>query len=158
MAAELLNERISQIAAAPSQLRKAVEGLNLQQLNTPYRDGGWTVIQVVHHLPDSHLNAYIRFKLAVTENEPTIKPYDEALWAELHDASESDIEVSLVLLEALHRRWILFLQSLKEEQFQRIFHHPEIGVMSLDRTLALYAWHGRHHIAHVNALRQRRGW
>ena len=158
MTVELRHELISQIAEAPSQLRKAVAGLNPEQLNTPYRDGGWTVLQVVHHLPDSHLNAYVRFKLAVTEHEPTIKPYDEVRWAELSDASESDSEVSLVLLDALHRRWILFLRSLKEEQFQRLFHHPEIGVISLDRTLALYAWHGRHHIAHINALRKRMGW
>ena len=158
MTAELRHELISQIAEAPSQLREAVAGLNPQQLNTPYREGGWTVCQVVHHVPDSHLNAYVRFKLAVTENEPTIKPYDEARWAVLPDASESDIEVSLALLDALHRRWTLFLRSLKEQQFQRTFHHPEIGVMSLDRTLASYAWHGRHHIAHIYALRKRRGW
>ena len=156
--ADLRNKLISQIAEAPSLLRKAVAGLNSQQLNTPYRDGGWTVIQVVHHLPDSHMNAYTRCKLAVTENAPTIKPYDEARWAELQDASGMDIEVSLRLLEALHQRWIVFLQSLQEDQFKRIFHHPETGEMSLDRTLALYAWHGRHHIAHINVLRNRMGW
>ena len=139
-------------------MRRAVAGLHSQQLNTPYRDGGWTVIQVVHHLPDSHMNAYTRCKLAVTENAPTIKAYDEARWAELQDASGLDIEVSLVLLDALHRRWIVFLQSLNEEQFNHIFHHPEAGVMSLDRTLGLYAWHGRHHIAHIDSLRKRMGW
>jgi uncharacterized damage-inducible protein DinB len=158
MTAELRNALISQIAEAPLQLRQAVAGLNSQQLNTPYRDGGWTVIQVVHHLPDSHMNAYTRCKLAFTENAPTIKPYNEARWAELQDASGLDIEVSLVLLEALHRRWVVFLQSLNEHQFQCLFHHPETGVMSLDRTLALYAWHGRHHIAHITALRKRMGW
>lgn len=158
MTADLRDELISRIAEAPSQLRTAVTGLSSQQLNTPYRDGGWTVIQVVHHLPDSHMNAYIRCKLAVTENAPTIKPYDETRWAELQDASGLDIEVSLVLLEALHRRWVVFLQSLTEEQCQCIFHHPETGVMSLDHTLALYAWHGRHHVAHITALRKRMGW
>lgn len=158
MTAELRNELVSQIAEAPSQLRRAVTGLNSQQLNTPYRNGGWTVIQVVHHVPDSHMNAYIRCKLAVTENAPIIKPYDEGKWAELQDASGLDIEISLVLLDALHRRWVVFLQSLTEEQFQYIFHHPEAGVMSLDRTLALYAWHGRHHVAHINALRKRMRW
>ena len=158
MTVELRNGLTLQIAEAPSQLRQAVAGLSSQQLNTPYRDGGWTVIQVVHHLPDSHLNAYTRFKLAVTEDEPTIKPYNEAWWAELADACEPNLEVSLVLLEALHRRWTHFLRSLNEEQFQRVFHHPEIGVMSLDRALASYAWHGRHHVAHINALRKRNGW
>ena len=158
MTKELRNKLISEIAEAPSQLRKAVSGLNSQQLNTPYREGGWTVIQVVHHLPDSHMNSYTRCKLAVTEKAPTIKPYNEARWAELPDATGLDPEVSLVLLDALHRRWVVFLQALTEEQFQCIFHHPDAGVMSLDRTLALYAWHGRHHVAHINALRKRMGW
>lgn len=155
---ELRNNLISEIAEAPSQLRKAVSGLNSQQLNTPYREGGWTVIQVVHHLPDSHMNSYTRCKLAITEKAPTIKPYNEARWAELPDATGLDPEVSLVLLDALHRRWVVFLQALTEEQFQCIFHHPDAGVMSLDRTLALYAWHGRHHVAHINALRKRMEW
>jgi hypothetical protein len=158
MTAESRHELISQIAAAPSQLRVAVSGLNSQQLNTSYRDGGWTVIQVVHHLPDSHMNAYTRCKLAVTEKAPTIKPYDEARWAELQDSRGLNIEVSLVLLDALHQRWVVFFQSLTEEQFNRVFHHPDAGVMSLDRTVALYAWHGRHHIAHIAALRKQMGW
>ena len=158
MTTDLRKELILQIAEAPSQLRFAVERLSSKQLDTPYRDGGWTVRQVVHHVPDSHLNAYIRFKLAITENEPTIKPYDEARWAKLFDASKADIDVSLALLDALHRRWLLFLRSLDELQLQRKFNHPEIGVMSLNQTLALYAWHGRHHIEHINALRKRMGW
>ncbi len=114
--------------------------------------------QVVHHLPDSHMNSYIRFKLAVTEDEPTIKPYDEAQWAKLHDATTGAVEVSLALLEALHHRWVLFLRSLSEAQLSRTFRHPELGMISLDQNLALYAWHGCHHVAHITALRDRMGW
>jgi uncharacterized damage-inducible protein DinB len=151
-------EFIRQIEEAPARLRDAVRGLSEEQLDHPYRDGGWTVRQVVHHLPDSHVNAYIRFKLAVTEEEPTIKTYEEALWAQLPDASRADIDLSLNLLEALHRRWVLFLRGLDEVQFNRTFRHPELGVMRLDQNLALYAWHGRHHVAHITTLRDRLDW
>ncbi|MEK6570441.1 MAG: YfiT family bacillithiol transferase, partial [Bacteroidota bacterium] len=149
---------IQHLADAPANLRGAVRGLSDRQLDTPYRPGGWTVRQVVHHVPDSHLNAYIRFKLALTENEPTIKPYEQQLWAELPDARTGPIEMSLALLEALHKRWVLLLQSLNPSDFNRTFRHPELGLMTLDRTLALYAWHGRHHVAHITSLRERMGW
>jgi uncharacterized damage-inducible protein DinB len=149
---------IRQIEEAPARLRDAVNGLSERQLDQPYREGGWTVRQVVHHLPDSHMNSYIRFKLAVTEDEPLIKPYDEAQWAKLHDATTAAVEVSLALLEALHRRWVIFLRSLSEAQLSRTFRHPELGIISLDQNLALYAWHGRHHVAHITALRDRLGW
>ncbi|MFN8007571.1 MAG: bacillithiol transferase BstA [Terriglobia bacterium] len=158
ISAELRDQFIAQIAAAPSQLRHVVDGLTPQQLKTPYREGGWTVCQVVHHLPDSHFNAYARFKLAVTEDEPAIKPYDEAQWAKLADACEPDLRDSLVLLEALHQRWTRFLRSLGEAQFKRTYHHPESGIVSLDVALAAYAWHGRHHIAHIAELRKRMDW
>ena len=153
-----LKEWLLDIQSLPQQIEYAITNLDHHQQDTPYRDGGWTVKQVVHHVADSHMNAYIRFKLGLTEETPAIKPYDEARWAELQDASGLDIEVSLVLLDALHRRWIVFLKSLNEEQFKRIFHHPETGVMTMDRTLGLYAWHGRHHIAHIDSLRKRMGW
>lgn len=149
---------IEQIAAAPANLRTAVAGLSEKQLDTPYRDGGWTVRQVVHHIPDSHLNAYTRFKLGVTETEPTIKPYNEALWAQLADTRKTPIEVSLNLLEALHLRWVTLLKSLKGEDFNRTVRHPENGIFTLERLLALYAWHGRHHTAHITSLRDRMGW
>jgi len=148
---------IDAIAETPARLKAAVAGLNDQQLDTPYRPGGWTVRQVVHHLPDSHLNSIVRFKLALTENEPTIKPYDEARWAELADA-KAPIDVSIQLLEALHGRWVLLLNSLTPEDWQRTFRHPERGTMTLNDTLQLYAWHGRHHVAHITALRERNGW
>lgn len=150
---------IEEIAAAPAQLRAAVVGLNASQLDTPYRDGGWTVRQVVHHVPDSHLNAYTRIKLALTEDKPTIKPYEEARWAELPDARDGDIEPSLNLLEFLHQRWLMLLRQLKPADYDRQFRHPEHGrIFKLSETLALYAWHGRHHVAHVTSLRERRGW
>lgn len=149
---------VNLIEAAPEKMRGAVSGLNNEQLDTPYRAGGWTVRQVVHHVPESHLNAYIRFKLAVTEDVPTIKSYLEDRWAQLQDALVSPIEPSLDLLDALHRRWVWFLRSLKNEDFDRTFQHPELGVVSLNKNLALYAWHGRHHVAHITALREREGW
>jgi uncharacterized damage-inducible protein DinB len=149
---------IEDIAEAPAKLRAAVRGLTDQQLDTPYRPGGWTVRQVVHHLPDSHLNAYVRFRLAMTEQEPTIKPYNEKLWAELPDARTAPIEMSLDLLDSLHKRWVLLLRSLKPSDFSRTFRHPERGIMTLDATLALYAWHCRHHVAHITSLRQRMSW
>jgi hypothetical protein len=151
-------ERIAEIAAAPAALRRAVAGLGPEQLDTPYRPGGWTVRQVVHHLPDSHLNAYVRVRLALTEDNPTIRPYDEARWAELVDARHGDPEISLLLLDALHHRWVWLLESLPPADFARPLHHPEMGEMTVDQLLSLYAWHGRHHVAHVTALRQREGW
>src|SRR6266446_2587870 len=129
---------IDEIAEAPARMRAAVAGLTPQQLDTPYRPGGWTVRQVVHHVPESHMNSYIRFKLALTENEPTIKPYDEALWAELADTRATPIEVSLTLLDSLHGRWVPLLRSLSEADFARRFRHPELGMVRLDRNLALY--------------------
>ncbi len=149
---------IDQIADTPERMRAAVHGLAREQLDTPYRPGGWTVRQVVHHVPESHMNSYIRFKLAMTEDAPTIKPYFEDRWAQLQDALDSPIEPSLDLLEALHRRWVWFLRSLKDEDFDRTFQHPELGVVSLNKNVALYAWHGRHHVAHITTLREREGW
>lgn len=150
---------ISEIAEAPARLRSAVHGLTEAQFDTAYRDGGWTVRQVVHHLPDSHLNAYVRFKLALTEHNPTIRPYEEARWAELPDTAGTPIGVSLMLLEALHRRWVVLLRAMKEEEWSRTFFHPEHQkAFPLDRILAMYAWHGRHHVAHLTSLRDRLGW
>ena len=149
---------IQEIADTPVKLRAAVAGLSEQQLDTPYRPGGWTVRQVVHHVPDSHMNSYVRFRLALTEDEPTIKPYDEGRWAELADARTARIEPSLVLLESLHERWVLLLRSLAAADWRRQFRHPELGVVSLEKNLALYAWHGRHHVAHITSLRERMGW
>jgi uncharacterized damage-inducible protein DinB len=149
---------ITDIEQAPGRLRAAIRGLSDQQLDTPYREGGWTVRQVVHHVPDSHLNSYVRFKLALTEDEPTIRPYMENLWAELPEAKTADPEISLALLEALHRRWVLMLREMKTGQWKRTFRHPELGVMNLEKTLAIYAWHGKHHVAHVTSLRERMGW
>jgi len=149
---------IGQIAAAPSQLREAVAGLNDTQLDTPYRDGGWTVRQLVHHVPDSHLNSYTRFCLALTEDEPIIKGYFEDRWAELPSGRTAPVDLSLRLLESLHGRWVVLLQSLTEEQWKRTFRHPDLGLVALDKNAALYAWHGRHHVAHVTGLRQRMGW
>lgn len=149
---------IRQIAEAPGALRSAVAGLDAAQMDTPYRPGGWTVRQVLHHVPDSHMNAYIRFKLALTEDNPTIKPYDEAAWAAVADTARTDPEVSLRLLDALHSRWVVLLESLKPEDFARPLRHPESGPMTVDRLLQMYAWHGRHHVAHIVALRERSGW
>jgi hypothetical protein len=155
---EQKNKLIGEIAQAPANLRVAVEGLSQQQLDTPYRDGGWTVRQVVHHVPDSHLNAYTRFKLALTEDTPTIKPYAEDRWAELADTESTPIEVSLTLLDSLHDRWVRLLHSLKPEDWKRSFRHPELGLVSLEKNLSLYAWHGRHHVAHITELRNRMAW
>jgi len=150
---------IAAIAKAPGALRAAVAGLSRDQLETRYRPGGWTVKQVVHHVPDSHLNAYTRFKLALTEHEPTIKPYDEAAWAELSDSREVPIEVSLALLDALHLRWVALLRSMGTADFNRTLRHPEHGrVLTLKQMLGLYAWHSRHHVAHITSLRKREGW
>lgn len=149
---------IAAIAAAPAKLRAAAAGLSASQLDTPYRPGGWTVLQVVHHVPDSHLNAYVRFKLALTEDEPTIKPYQEARWAELADSRDTPVETSLAMLERLHERWVILLQSLPAESYARTLRHPETGLLRLDQLLAMYAWHGEHHVAHVTRLRERMGW
>lgn len=156
---EARSRRIAEIAQAPVALRAAVKGLTPKQLDTPYREGGWTVRQVVHHVPDSHLNAYIRFKLALTENTPTIKPYDEKRWAELADTRTVPPEVSLALLDAVHERWVALLKSMTLADWQRAYHHPEYNRrIPLDEVLALYAWHGRHHAAHITSLREQEGW
>ena len=154
---EARTQYIEEIAAAPELMRKAVSGLNEPQIDTPYRDGGWTVRQVVHHVPDSHMNSYIRFKLALTEDNPVIKPYEEQLWAELAD-SKSPVDGSLKMLELLHERWVVLLKSMNDAAWSRSFKHPALGEMALPTALALYAWHGNHHVAHVTALRERMGW
>lgn len=146
------------IAAAPLRMREAVDGLSDSQLDTPYREGGWTVRQVVHHVPDSHMNAYVRVKLALTEDVPMIKPYDEAAWAQLPDSRITPVEVSLALLDALHARWVDILRAIDEAEFRRPFRHPEHGAVNLDWLVAMYAWHSRHHVAHITALRTRMGW
>ena len=155
---EQKNKLIDQIAQAPASLRAAVKGLSPQQLDTPYRPEGWTIRQVAHHVPDSHLNAYVRFKLALTGDEPTIKTYAEDRWAKLADTQATPVEISLALLDSLHERWVCLLRSLHAEDWKRAFRHPEMGLVSLEKGLALYAWHGRHHVAHVTSLRQRNGW
>jgi DinB family protein len=157
LTSEERREHMEAIAATPARLYAAVSGLKPEQLDTPYRPGGWTVRQVAHHLPDSHMNAFIRFKLALTEDEPTIKPYREDRWAELADA-KAPIEPSLALLENLHKRWVLLLRSLAPADFARKLRHPELGLLTLDQTLAMYGWHGRHHVAHITGLRERNGW
>jgi len=149
---------IAQLAAAPAGFRDAVRGLDDRQLDTPYRPGGWTVRQVVHHVADSHMNSYIRFRLALIEEEPAIKPYDQAQWAELVDCRTAPVDTSLQLLDSLHSRWVTLLEGFSEGDFARTFRHPEIGVLRLDTTLAQYAWHGRHHTAHIAGLRERMGW
>ena len=152
------NQFIDGIEQAPARLRAAVSGLSPQQLDTAYRPDGWTVRQVVHHVADSHLNSYVRFKWALTEDEPTIKPYYEDRWAELEEARSAPIEISLALLESLHKRWVLMLRSIKPEGWKRTFRHPELGLMGLEKNLALYAWHGKHHVAHITSLRERMKW
>jgi uncharacterized damage-inducible protein DinB len=154
----LRREYIDQIAAVPGRLRVAVDGLTDGYLDHPYREEGWSVAQVVHHVADSHINAYVRFKLAVTEDNPAVKAYNEALWASLADASTTDIRASLDLLESLHERWVTFLRSLDAAQFSRTYNHSATGPVTLDHALALYAWHGRHHTAHITTLRERMGW
>lgn len=149
---------IHEIDTLPASMRKAVAGLSNEQLETPYREGGWTVKQLAHHVPDSHMNAYIRFKLALTENTPTIKPYDENAWVKLKDSEDTPIEVSMVLLESVHTRWVNLLKSLTPEDFERKLNHPESGVFTLDQMLALYSWHGKHHTAHIRTLREQKKW
>jgi uncharacterized damage-inducible protein DinB len=149
---------IAAIRATPAALRAAVAGLSEAQANTPYRDGGWTVRQVVHHVPESHMNAFTRFKLALTEDNPTIKPYEEDRWAKLGDVARAPLETSLALLDALHERWVILLEVMTAEDFARPLKHPVSGDMTLDRMLQLYAWHGAHHVAHITTLRTREGW
>jgi hypothetical protein len=150
---------IDDVERAPSALRAAIKNLSPEQVETPYRDGGWTVRQVVHHVPESHMNAYTRFKLALTEDEPTIKPYMENRWADTGEVQSTPLEVSLALLEPLHDRWVRLLRALKGSDWTRTFRHPEMGTtFTLDRSLALYSWHGKHHVAHITELRKRMGW
>ena len=149
---------IEELARAPWQLRAAIAGLDDEQMQTPYRDGGWTIPQVIHHLADSHMNSFIRCKLALTEDNPTIKPYDEATWAELPDGRDAPVELSLKLIDVLHERWALMLNSFSDQDWARTFKHPERGLMTLDQNLQLYAWHSRHHIAHITSLRELKGW
>jgi hypothetical protein len=148
---------IATLAELPEQLRNAVDGLSSSQLGTPYREGGWTLRQVVHHVADSHMNALIRVKLALTEDWPTVKPYDEAAWSNLHDVA-APVEWSLELVESLHARWVMLLQSLNDEQWQRGFNHPESGPNTVELVTLIYAWHSRHHVAHITHLRAREGW
>ncbi len=148
---------VAAIADLPRALRAAVDGLSEAQLDTPYRDGGWSVRQLVHHIADSHMNAYVRFKWALTESNPTIKAYDEKAWAELPDARLA-IAPSLRVIEALHARWVALVGSLAPEAFATPYQHPVSGAFTLDMALGIYAWHGRHHTAHVTGLRTRRGW
>ncbi|MGB8475208.1 MAG: putative metal-dependent hydrolase [Candidatus Acidiferrum sp.] len=155
--AERRQAAIEEIASTPTKLRAAVKGLSDVQLDTPYREGGWTVRQVVHHVPDSHLNAFVRLKLALTEDKPTIKPYNEAAWAELADA-KMPIEVSQTLLDSVHARWDRLWRSLKPEDFARVLVHPEHGERTVDWLVFLYAWHGQHHTAHITELRKQKGW
>ncbi|CAA9359829.1 MAG: hypothetical protein AVDCRST_MAG68-4322 [uncultured Gemmatimonadetes bacterium] len=155
---ERRREWIAAIAATPARFRVAVDGLSPEQLDTPYREGGWTVRQLVHHLADSHMNAYIRVKLALTEEGPTVKTYDEALWAALPDSRITPPAVSLTILDALHARWVDLLGAVDEAQWRRTIRHPEWGEIPLEMVVAQYAWHGDHHVAHVTALRERMGW
>jgi len=149
---------ISEIAACPAQMRAAVQGLSEKQLDTPYRPGGWTVRQVAHHVPDSHMNAFIRLRLALTETEPTIKPYDEKRWADLADSRTAPVELSLTLLEVLHTRWVMVWHSLQDADWDRTWHHPEMGKLTITALASIYGWHSRHHVAHITELRKRMSW
>jgi hypothetical protein len=153
-----LGAAISRIAALPRSFRAAVEPLTADQLDTPYRPGGWTVRQLTHHVPDSHLNAYVRMKLALSEDEPTIRPYDQEAWAQLPDSELTPVTTSLDLLDALHSRWVVLLRALGPDEWSRRFHHPETGTLRLDIVIQHYAWHGDHHLAHVTRLCDRMGW
>jgi uncharacterized damage-inducible protein DinB len=156
--AEQRTAMIESIEAAPKRLREAVSGLSDQQLDTPYRDGGWTVRQVTHHVADSHMNAYIRMRWALTEDSPLIKVYEQKDWAELPDARTAPVELSLNLLDALHARWVTFLRALMDSDYQRAIQHPEMGRMTVSALVRMYEWHGRHHVAHIKNLRQRMKW
>jgi uncharacterized damage-inducible protein DinB len=157
ISADARRERIKTLIELPDKLAAAVAGLNDEQLDTEYRPGGWTVRQTAHHVPDSHSNALIRFKWALTEDSPVIKAYYEDRWAMLGD-SKMPVDVSLRLIRAVHERWVALLESMSEDDYQRTFHHPETGEWTLDGVLALYAWHSRHHTAHITSLRERMGW
>lgn len=151
-------QAIDEMATTPGKLRAAVKGLTESQLDTPYREGGWTVRQVVHHVPDSHLNAYVRLKLALTEERPTIKPYNETEWAKLADSKSTPIEISLTLLETVHNRWDRVWRAMKQEDFERKLVHPDVGERTVDWLVFVYEWHGKHHVAHINQLRKQKGW
>jgi uncharacterized damage-inducible protein DinB len=156
---EIKENYLQDIANTPLAVREAIAGLSDSQLDTPYRLGGWTIRQVIHHLPDSHMNAYIRCKWAFTEEEPLIKAYFEERWAETAEAQTAEPELSLLLLEALHKRWVRFLRSLSNEQMEKAFQHPQSGkTVSIRQMLGLYAWHGKHHVAHITSLRERMKW
>jgi uncharacterized damage-inducible protein DinB len=158
VATEKRNNFIFEIESAPVKLREAVKGLTDKQLDTPYRPEGWTVRQVIHHIADSHINAYTRMKFALTEVEPTIHAYEEKDWAKLNDVFQTPIEVSIDLLDSLHKRWVVLLKSLTEADCKRKFNHPEAGIRTVDWLIALYAWHGKHHTAHITFLKERMGW
>jgi uncharacterized damage-inducible protein DinB len=149
---------IREIELLPERLAEAVKGLTLQQLQTQYRPGGWTLQQVVHHIADSHLNAYVRFKLALTEDKPIIKPYDEKLWAELPDTKLVDINTSLNLIDSLHKRWTTLLKQLSKKELDKEYLHPESGMKNVRETISLYAWHCNHHLAHITSLKKRMNW
>lgn len=151
-------ERISAIRNLPHIVESAIQGLNDEQLDTPYRDGGWTVRQVVHHIADSHINAFIRMKLTLTEDHPTVKPYDQDAWAKLADTSRLPLDSSLSILQGLHQRWGVLLESIPDLDWGRTAFHPENGEMTLDDFLKLYAWHGAHHVEQITGLRKGRGW
>ena len=152
LSAEDREQLIGRIEELPSEFRSAVEALSAEQLDTSYREGGWTIRQVVHHLTDSHLQGYVRFKLAMTEDHPTIKTYQQDAWGEAADSRAAPVDSSLNLLEGLHKRWAYFLRTLSEDDFARTYQHPEMGEVSLETTLQLYAWHGRHHLGHVRLV------
>ena len=158
LTSEERTQLIDAIDAHPANMRAAVAGLSDEQLDTPYRDGGWTVRQVVHHVVDSHINSYVRFKLAVTEDEPTIRTYEQAEWAELPEARSAPVEMSLMILEALHPRWVAMLRAFDADHFARTLQYPDVGVVSVDVLLEIYGWHCPHHEAHVTRLRDRMGW
>ncbi len=158
VSAEEKRRNLRDIAELPAKLREAVAGLAQQHLDIPYREGGWTIRQIVHHIPDSHMNSYVRFKLALTEDQPTIKPYDERLWAEIPEARTAPIELSLSMADALHGRWSLMFDNMTEADFERTIVHPEIGVLKLKSMVAGYGWHCRHHVAQIVATRRRMGW
>jgi uncharacterized damage-inducible protein DinB len=149
---------ITIVEGAPARFREAVSGLDDAQLDTPYRPGGWTLRQTVHHVAESHMQAFSRFRWALTEDNPAVKAYDEAKWAELHDSKTLPVEVSLTLLEALHLRWVDLLRSMTDAEYGRTMQHSQLGPLRLDRVLGLYAWHTRHHAAHITGLRERMGW
>jgi uncharacterized damage-inducible protein DinB len=151
-------DALAALAELPALLRKAVDGLDAGQLQTPYREGGWTVQQLVHHIADSHMNCFVRVRLALTEDSPAIVPYDEKAWAKLPDSKAAPIAWSLDLVESLHARWVMLLQSLSDDDWQRAFRHPERGTETVETTTLIYAWHSRHHVAHITHLRAREGW